>query len=204
MSTFFISDMHFDHANIIWKCDRPFRSVDDMNNTIVTRWNATVGDNDVVFVLGDVALGRGETELWLSRLKGHKILIKGNHDHRRAMRNIEWHQSTMTHIEALGDVLLIHDPYNAPENWKGWIIHGHVHNNKPLINRRRKRVNVSVDVTDFRPVRLQTIINRIQLEEVSHDRWNNRSNNSNPGCPLLFKMDWRCRYCTPTFCARSL
>lgn len=77
----FISDTHFGHANIIRLSNRPFGSVEEMNEEIVRRWNETVAPDDEVFHLGDVALGTIADSLqYVSRLNGKISLITGNHD----------------------------------------------------------------------------------------------------------------------------
>ena len=76
------SDTHFNHKNIIEYCNRPYSSVEEMNKAIIDNWNSVVKDEDTVYVLGDFCLGGKEAIKELcSQLKGHKILIKGNHDH---------------------------------------------------------------------------------------------------------------------------
>jgi calcineurin-like phosphoesterase family protein len=79
--TWYTADLHLGHERIIELCGRPFSSVAEMNEAIVTRWNERVEPGDTVWVLGDVALGSIEESLALvSRLHGHKILVAGNHD----------------------------------------------------------------------------------------------------------------------------
>jgi len=39
---YLVSDIHLDHDNIIDYCDRPFSSVEEMNETLVEHWNAVV------------------------------------------------------------------------------------------------------------------------------------------------------------------
>jgi calcineurin-like phosphoesterase family protein len=79
--TWYTADLHLGHERIIELCDRPFSSVAEMNEAIIARWNERVEPGDTVWVLGDVALGPIEESLALvSRLKGHKILLGGNHD----------------------------------------------------------------------------------------------------------------------------
>ncbi|WP_460753482.1 metallophosphoesterase [Myceligenerans cantabricum] len=81
MTTYFTSDMHFGHLNIIRFCDRPFDGVGQMNARLAELWNDTVSEQDTVWVLGDVALGALDDSLsWIGRLAGHKILVPGNHD----------------------------------------------------------------------------------------------------------------------------
>src|ERR1035437_10371795 len=82
MKTFFTSDTHFNHDNVIQYCGRPFASVDEMNREMIARWNSTVGPDDTVYHLGDFALGKfAEAAPILRRLNGaRKILVLGNHD----------------------------------------------------------------------------------------------------------------------------
>ena len=81
MTTYYTSDLHFGHLNIIRFCDRPFPGVSAMNSRLVQLWNETVTDDDTVWVLGDVALGALDESLaYIGRLAGHKILVPGNHD----------------------------------------------------------------------------------------------------------------------------
>lgn len=81
MTTYYTSDLHLGHANIIRFCDRPFPEVSAMNARLVDLWNETVTDDDTVWVLGDVALGALDESLaHIKRLAGHKILVPGNHD----------------------------------------------------------------------------------------------------------------------------
>lgn len=78
---FFTSDTHFGHRNIIKYANRPFKDVEHMDEILIRNWNDTVGPDDTVFHLGDVALGSWER--WhniLTRLSGYKILVVGNHD----------------------------------------------------------------------------------------------------------------------------
>ena len=55
---FFISDFHFNHRNIIAYCQRPFVSVEDMNETLIEIFNETVGASDTVYIGGDLVMGR--------------------------------------------------------------------------------------------------------------------------------------------------
>lgn len=79
--TWWTADMHFGHQRIIELTGRPFGSVEEMNETIIERWNATVSDDDTVWVLGDVAMGTiGDSLAMCGRLNGRKLLVLGNHD----------------------------------------------------------------------------------------------------------------------------
>ena len=49
---YFTADTHFDHANIIRFCNRPFATVEEMNETLIANWNRKVHGNDTVYILG--------------------------------------------------------------------------------------------------------------------------------------------------------
>lgn len=81
--TFFISDLHFSHKNILkYQENRIFNNIQDMNENIISIWNNKVSLEDEVFILGDISLGMKKDEICktLDILKGKKYLIKGNHD----------------------------------------------------------------------------------------------------------------------------
>lgn len=85
MSKVFVtSDTHFGHANIIRYADRPFGSVQHMDADMIHRWNARVSEDDTVYFLGDLAMGRGVDANYvlnvLSQLNGELKIILGNHD----------------------------------------------------------------------------------------------------------------------------
>ena len=81
MTTWWSADMHFGHQRIIELAGRPFGSVEEMNETIIERWNATVAPGDTVWVLGDVAMESiGDSLAMCGQLAGRKLLVLGNHD----------------------------------------------------------------------------------------------------------------------------
>ena len=78
---FFTSDLHLGHENIIGYCNRPYDSVDEMNEDLVRRWNQVVTPDDEVIVVGDFAMGKlNETLPLAGLLNGGKTLVPGNHD----------------------------------------------------------------------------------------------------------------------------
>lgn len=75
---FFTADTHFNHKNIIQYCNRPFSSVEEMNETMIENWNRVVREEDVVYHLGD--FGFGNYKSILKRLNGKIFLVIGSHD----------------------------------------------------------------------------------------------------------------------------
>jgi calcineurin-like phosphoesterase family protein len=78
---YFTSDLHFGHKNILEYDNRPFYSVQEMDNSIIRCWNNMVTNDDTIFILGDVSwYNRDKTLEILKQLKGDLVLIRGNHD----------------------------------------------------------------------------------------------------------------------------
>lgn len=79
---FFISDTHFGHAAVIKYSNRPFESVEEMDEELIKRWNRKVKPDDIVIVVGDFFMYHSKEKLReiLRRLNGRKILVRGNHD----------------------------------------------------------------------------------------------------------------------------
>ena len=77
----FISDLHFGHANILYFDNRPFKTIEDMENYIIKVWNENVAKDDLIYILGDVAWTK-EACAKIGLLNGQKFLIQGNHDKR--------------------------------------------------------------------------------------------------------------------------
>jgi calcineurin-like phosphoesterase family protein len=82
---FFISDFHVGHTNVIRFDNRPFRDVNEMNETLIKNWNSVVGDDDTVFYLGDLSMRcHPSTVKWfVEQLNGKIHFFMGNHDHYR-------------------------------------------------------------------------------------------------------------------------
>lgn len=78
---FFTADLHFFHENIIKHTQRPFHTVDEMNRTLIRKWNERITPEDEVYILGDFTMkGPDIASSVLYSLKGKKHLIRGNHD----------------------------------------------------------------------------------------------------------------------------
>lgn len=75
----FTADTHFGHKNVIKYCNRPYETVNQMNNALIENWNNSVEPEDVVFHLGDFAFLQDSTEI-INALNGKIYLIPGNHD----------------------------------------------------------------------------------------------------------------------------
>ena len=79
--TFFTADWHIGHANSIKFDNRPFQDVGEMHRALIRNYNAQVPENGICYFLGDIATHNSDlTKEILSKLRGTKVIIVGNHD----------------------------------------------------------------------------------------------------------------------------
>ncbi len=172
MVYFFTADYHLGHANIIDYCNRPFKDVEQMNETIIKNHNARVKPTDTVFFLGDFCFrntkggkkGEGEltkAEQYISRLNGRFVFIRGNHDFNNTLKTCI--DGAVINLGGR-DIYLTHNPQDYEPN-----IHlnfvGHVHGlwKVKKLKKGNILVNVGVDVWDFKPININEIL---ALEEL--------------------------------------
>lgn len=166
-SVFTISDLHLNHKNIIAYCNRPFniRNVLEMNTVLINNWNNVIKPDDLVFFVGDMALG--SSDKFIPKLNGHIFFIRGNHDKTSDPDSL--HDSLGYSYKGI-DFLFVHNPKDVPEEFDGWVIHGHHHNNYPdtfpFFNSKRKRINVSAEMVRYTPVSLDYIHSLIQSDQI--------------------------------------
>jgi len=157
-STWLIADTHFFHANIGQYCDRP----DGWQDLIIVNWNRFIQPGEIVFHLGDLALGKKEdTEAFVPLLNGKIYLLRGNHDRRSkvfyANLGITLVKDPYSMVHSSGQRLIFsHRPISPLE--PGLLnLHGHIHNNlSPDVGPRH--INLSVEVREYRPWRLGDIL----------------------------------------------
>lgn len=176
----FTSDTHFCHSNIIRYCNRPFKDVVEMNEELIRRWNETVPEDGIIFHLGDFCLGSSKE--WndiLSRLKGRKYLILGNHD----MKNLK--KGYMSHFEYVSQqmtirvdgqsIILNHNPFlTYGGSYRDvWQMFGHVHSgpfSRTGLDSPRLRMlfplqyDAGVDNNEFRPISFAEVKAKIEAQ----------------------------------------
>ncbi len=159
VTDFFTSDTHFHHAKIIQFCNRPYATVEEMNEDIITKWNSVVGNKDRVFHLGDFSWGNFEkTKSVFDRLHGQKHLILGNHDDPRIHKKLGWNWIDKMEEVRIGDKLyqLCHYPQQSwDKSFHGARhVHGHCHG---TVTPHGWRCDVGVDSWGFTPVSFEQL-----------------------------------------------
>ena len=171
---YYIADIHFKDQVIFEKCKRPFKSLDEMEEAIISNWNNRVTDDDVVYILGDLGINEEAIEVY-RKLKGQKHLIVGNHDiplmEYIAKSNIFLSFKAMDFITD-GDkkVFLCHYPlmdwWNY--NYGSYLVYGHIHNKDIANGLEYEKIkeyyedkfafNCGVDVIGFTPRTLEELV----------------------------------------------
>lgn len=168
MTTHFTADTHFGHTNIIKLCQRPFMDVDEMNETLVAKWNHQVHPTDTVWHLGDFAhrCEWGEMKAIFDRLNGEKHLVVGNHDHEA--RGLPWASvNQMLDLEIEGThLVLCHYPLlEWDRQFQGALhLHGHTHGQLDELNAhlRESRMDIGVDSWCHEPVSITEILDNVK------------------------------------------
>lgn len=134
---YFIADLHFGHKNVMSYDNRPFKTIEENDETIIKNWNKTVGTDDEVYLLGDISWYNATKTLEiLNNLNGNIHLIKGNHDD-RLLRNRDIQKrfaeivdyKELSLIYSNNKIILCHYPIPCFKNhyYGAYHLYGHVH-----------------------------------------------------------------------------
>ena len=199
MRIFFTSDLHFGHENVLKFDERPFETVEEMDEELIRRWNNKVDKGDLVYVLGDLIWKTANNEALsiLKRLNGQIILIKGNHD--RFIKNATA-KNALAGLKDYDDIcvaladgttrrcILSHYfmPFYNGHRQNAIHLHGHSHNTEEhylelgIIQAIKKNgyepkvYNVGCMLWNYEPVTLEEILNSKneieQLEEFEKEQ----------------------------------
>ena len=153
--TFFIADTHFGHDAIISYENRPFKSVDEMTNTLIDNWNNVVCDEDIVFLLGDFSEYEKEMNISIcQKLNGRKILVMGNHDteNEKYYYDCGFESVNSYPIIYQNFWILSHEPMYVNTNMPYANIFGHVHGNPLYTDYSKQSFCVSAERIKYTPI----------------------------------------------------
>jgi calcineurin-like phosphoesterase family protein len=154
MNTFFIADTHFDDEKIINYENRPFKDVNDMNESIISRWNDIVSNNDIIYLLGDIG-----NEGFIKRLNGVKYLVKGNHDTKanEDYRKVGFAEVYDQPIIWNNFWILSHEPMYVNENMPYANLFGHVHNSPLYKTFSKHHYCISAERINYTPISFEEV-----------------------------------------------
>jgi calcineurin-like phosphoesterase family protein len=166
--TFFTSDIHLFHNNIIKYDNRPFDNVEQMHEAFVLNWNSVVPKDGTTIILGDLAMGGSEKaeqvyEI-LKELNGEIYLVPGNHDN-----YIFKHKGIMERIVVLPQlyefyldnqyIVMCHYPLYSWNKMghNSWMLHGHQHGRGNLKTGKILDIGISSPGYDFSPLSYEKV-----------------------------------------------
>lgn len=163
---FFTADTHFNHEAILKYCQRPFSTVEEMNECLIENWNNKVGKKDRIYIIGDFCFS--DHLKIVSRLNGKKHLIVGNHDKSLNQNILSHFVSVSQRKEIKVDnrfFILEHCPLRTWEECYMGSVHlfGHVHGR---INTYNLSFDVGVDTNNFWVYEYPEICEKIKAREM--------------------------------------
>lgn len=164
---FITADLHLGHGAIIKHCNRPFKNYQEMDECLITNWNARVRDGDLVYIVGDAIWAREEYTYrkYMKALNGTKILIKGNHDNKNVLRKVKDVYAKVTTRERIkcGEHMIVADHFPLyhwdRSHFNAYHVHGHNHGNiKDIYDNTGKILDVGVDTNNFYPYHIDEVL----------------------------------------------
>ncbi len=162
---YFIADTHFGDERIRRYENRPFSDIEEMDAALIDRWNAVVGKDDSVYVLGDFGASGCESCV-LKKLNGKIRLIKGNHDTRENgyYRSAGFYEVYDLPVVFNGFWILSHEPLYVNRNMPYANIFGHVHGSPMFCDYSGQHYCVSVERIDYTPVSMEEIVKKVKAD----------------------------------------
>lgn len=173
-NTWFTSDLHLGHHNIIKYSNRPFSGIQEMDDTIISNWNSKVQQYDHIWFLGDFCFSDLEKgQRYLDRLNGIKHLIKGNHD--KSGVQLKGWDTIDDLVEIQVDKQWITLCHYAMRIWNRshygtYHLYGHSHGSLPD-DPNSLSFDVGVDCHNFMPLSFQDvkrIMNKKTWKQIDH------------------------------------
>jgi calcineurin-like phosphoesterase family protein len=165
----FTADEHYNHRKIIQYSNRPFKSINEMNETIIENNNKVVSTRDTVIHAGDFTLLKDKEQIYnsfINRLNGTHVFLKGSHDY--------WLKSSPNALQIWERkmngcyIVVCHYAMRtwARSHYNSFQLYGHSHGKlKPM----GKQHDIGVDNNKFYPVSFKNIV------EIMKKRPNNKN-----------------------------
>lgn len=173
------SDLHLFHKNIL-NLEKDslknnnlshIKTLEEYNEMIIKRINSRVKQEDTLYILGDFCFGgTDKVKEVLPKIKGHKILIVGNHDKLTKTQYLslgfdDVKKGAYYLPESNGKIVMSHypllDAYNNP--YISYCLHGHLHGSKLDLD---NFMNVNIALNNYYPIDLDRL-----LKKTSKDRF---------------------------------
>jgi len=171
MGKFFTSDQHVAHKKVIEMSHRPFSSVEEMDEILITNlFNLPAGSD--LYHIGDLAWNQDAGIKILDR-KPKNInlhLIIGNHDHKMGksiIKDKRW--ASVSDLKVIREreynITLCHYPMAL---WfrsfiqEHFQLYGHIHTNTPQWKPVGKQFNVNCEFWDYKPISFDRVVEEMK------------------------------------------
>ena len=182
--TWVYSDPHFLHGNIVkfenfdgTKLRPHWDDARHMTEDMIRWYNELVEDEDRVYILGDVAFSAANMRDTVSRLRGRKVLVPGNHEPPKMRKYFDLFDDVRGYVVKKG-FIMSHIPIH-PGSLGRWNlnIHGHLHSNEVLMGDNDpfyrggppqpdpRYFCACVERTNFRPILLDDILKERNINQ---------------------------------------
>jgi len=163
MKIFATGNQQFGRRGAIKKFDRPFESIQEMNNHMIGSWNSVVSDDDHVYVIGNFAWDPMTADEMIGQLNGTIYLVRGEYD--SASEDVaNLHEDKFSicendiQIDDENGICISHWPLHE---WyrkdKGYHLVTAFPDKKYKSNHNEHIINVNCDDWSFKPVELKNI-----------------------------------------------
>ena len=177
-STFFIGDLHLGHEGMVRFTDkdgkkiRPFKDINEHDETLISNINKLVKPEDRLYFLGDVVINRRHLPQ-IARINGRKKLIKGNHDIFKLEDYTPYFEDVVAYrIYPKQGIICSHIPVHPCqlENRFKFNVHGHMHSNVVMGGKHHMQpddryLNLCPEKTNMLPVSFDDICERIGYDK---------------------------------------
>lgn len=178
---FFTSDTRFQHKNVINFCNRPYSSVEEMNEKLIENWNSVVPKDGVVFHLGDLVFTAdiGRIKHLREQLNGTIYLIMGNHDYQNRLDREEvmkiFDNKVYDQVTTIVNNVHLQMTHHPIALWNRGYLHlyGHLHTRPNNTSSERldphpHRYDVGVDNNNYRPISFNELIDKMDEIKLSY------------------------------------
>jgi len=151
---FFTSDEHLGHANVIRFNNRPFSSVEEMDEELIRRFNEKVSNtfNNITIHCGDFSFNRdynNTMKKYIERLNGQHVFLRGSHDYWMRKVSRKFNEIWEKNINGVYVVSCHYSLRTWPRSHYGsWHVFGHSHGNLQPFG---KSMDVGVDTNNYQP-----------------------------------------------------
>jgi calcineurin-like phosphoesterase family protein len=163
MDIFVIADTHFGHRSMTRYEGRP----EDVDDLIITNWNALVTPDDLVIHLGDVAFGHSDAFAPLiARLHGRKILCLGNHEEKSPVWYMQRGFAFACRYFIFRGIAFSHKPMAPlpPECMMN--VHGHVHRGEVGFENPTTVDAYTHNRAKYRRIQIEEMFAPLRLDEI--------------------------------------